>query len=79
MTPEQLKGIVREAVREELARRDNAPSDGLVSQREICKALRISRSKLFELVGKGMPQHRLGAHSPRYDASECVAWIKGNA
>ncbi len=79
VTPEQLAQIVEDAVARAIAGGERGNKGGLVSKREVCRALRVSAYKLTELVKAGMPVVRLGAQSPRFDVAACVEWLKARA
>ncbi|MEY4514648.1 MAG: hypothetical protein RLZZ450_6770 [Pseudomonadota bacterium] len=53
-----------------------APQEQLLTAKEICKELTISRGFLHTLRREGLPVLRLGSSSPRYILDDVKAWMK---
>ncbi len=72
---ERLEAIVERVLERRLgARPDAAPA--LLDRGGLAKALGCSESKVDALKRRGMPCVRLGASSPRFELSRCLAWLE---
>jgi excisionase family DNA binding protein len=69
--------LERAVVKAKLQQPDKVPKL-LLTPDELCDALGIGRSKLDELVRKGLPQVRLGAQTPRYKLADVETWFAMN-
>ena len=48
----------------------------LVSRKEIEEFLGVSRVTVFRLMKEGMPRHKLGYRTIRFDIEEVREWLK---
>lgn len=76
MLREQVKEAVAEALAEVVpARQPAAPA--LLTSDELAQSLKVSRSKLDELVRAGLPFVKVGS-TRRYELAEVLNWLKFN-
>jgi predicted DNA-binding transcriptional regulator AlpA len=76
LSPEELRTLVREAVRAELAERtpySSVPSP-LVDRRELARLLGVSSATITRMTAEGMPHVFAGA-SPRYAPDDVRSWL----
>lgn len=70
--------VAERAVEKMLPELRPRPPKVLLTPDELCAAFAIGRSKLDELVARGMPQVFLGKKTPRYRLPDCEAWLTAN-
>lgn len=70
--------VAERAVEKLLPELREKPPKILLTPDEFCAACSIGRSKLDELVEKGLPQVFLGKKTPRYRLADCEAWLLAN-
>lgn len=51
----------------------------LLTENELCEALRVNRAFLWRCRCRGMPFIRLGAKSVRYDYEAVLSWFENNS
>ena len=78
MTPEQVRDLVRAAVREELAAHQGPERDVLTTE-HVAEMLDVHVRTVTKLVARdGLPAHRLGREY-RFNRSEVLAWLEERA
>ena len=78
LTPEEVRDLVRKAVREELDARGDLNRDVLTAE-EVAALLSVHPKTVTKLVTReGMPAHRLGREY-RFSRSEITAWLEERA
>ena len=75
LTVPELRELVREAVREEMATARPAESDWMTAA-DVCEHARISLSRLDKCVREGLPCHRVGPVR-RFRRAEVDTWFAG--
>lgn len=51
-------------------------TESYVNANDVCKHLRIARSKFVQLCMEGLPRIQIGNKAFRYKLSEVEAWLK---
>ncbi len=75
LSADELRSLVRDAVRETLAERAPTKAETpLVDRHELARLLGISAATVARMTAEGMPHVFAGA-SPRYAAEEVRAWL----
>lgn len=78
LTAEQLRALVREAVREEMraaAANDAAPE--YLTRRQLAELLGCTTASIRNWEREGLPVVYAGAGSPRYARAAVTAWLEG--
>lgn len=79
VTPAELAAIVRDAVAEIIAEREDAPArPALLDRRGLAMALDCSPDQVDRLRREGCPELRVG-DMPRFDLGEVLAWIRARS
>ena len=75
VSPDELRTLVCEAVRAELAAHSStAPASPLVDRHELARVLGCSPATIARLTREGMPCTYVGA-SPRFNGDAARAWL----
>jgi hypothetical protein len=75
LSPEDLRAVVREAVRAELTDSTTVSAGApLVDRHEVARLLGVSAATITRMTAEGMPHVFAGA-SPRYAPEEVRAWL----
>lgn len=75
LSPAELASLVRDAVADALAAREQAAAPALCDQAGIARALGVSTPTIRKMVRDGMPELRVG-DAPRYELATCIAWLR---
>lgn len=78
MKPAEVRQLVQEAVREELANLRPAEGDRILDREECAQLLGVTPRTIATYVkDHGLPGRRLGGHIWRFRKSAVLAWAEG--
>jgi predicted DNA-binding transcriptional regulator AlpA len=76
LTVEQLKALIRESVREEVAKAPAAPAPEVLTLEGCADLLDLSTKTVSKLEREaGLPSHELSPGDRRFRRSEVLAWL----
>ena len=79
-TPDELKALVRESLREELANTDRGEPKDVLNLTEVCELLQRDRKTVMRFVhDESLPAHPIGERELRFRRGEVLAWLSARS